>query len=686
MSSETPANLECLDAALEYVDRGFSVIPVMSSTKRPYFSWAEYQKRRPSREEIETWWARYPDANVAIICGAISGIYCVDGDGEAGKEWIAENLAPTTVYSETARGIHAIYRIPPNAVIRNRVRLAPQVDIRGEGGYFVAPPSVHQSGHRYRWIMMGDGWEDLPEYAPPAISSLNLDLTTVQPSPISRLQGAPSGERNDSLTRLVGRWIAKGLDPDEVLELALAWAAKCDPPLPEREVRRTVESVHRTHARNHGPPVQVFVPGPHADSIPKEIYTPGGFIQSMVRYIDEASPVSHPTFSCLSSCITLGAVCGQKIQTESGLRTNLYGVGLGYSGAGKDAPHSTIPHLLSYTRAHEIIGPNTLTSDAALLRRLSQSPNQLCLLDEMASVLKALKNPNSPLVGLPALLMQLWSGTDRGYLKPYASGDEIVVPWHHLSLYGTSTPERFWESITPGEVCDGFLARVIVFDIRDDAPRPKMNIRLDVPQELVETIDRLYTIHVPTRGGNMESIPDPHVVRLNPDAAQILDEFADHYHKEKNRHKTSPDGRSAIYGRAAENAWKLALIHATSLHLEQVIHVGIGRQSMEWATRIIQWSVENTIKSIQLHVAANEWHAMEQKVLRLMREKVTKRKPGLTKRQILQGVWGLSSKNCDMILNTMMESGKIVAQNYIGRNNRGCTIYCLPVDDGNADD
>lgn len=669
------ADRECLNATMEYLERGFSVIPVARATKRPFFSWAEYQARHPEPDELEAWWKRFPEANVAIICGKISGIYCVDGDGEEGQNWIAENLIPTTVYSKTARGIHAIYRIPAHSVIRNRVRLAPQVDIRGEGGYFVAPPSVHATGHKYQWIFMANGWEDIPEYAPPM---LNLDLSRTQASPLSCLHGLNGiGERNDTLARLVGRWVGKNLDPDEILALALTWNAKNNPPLPEKEVRRTVESIIKTHEKNHAEEVKIFVPGPQESSVPKEVLSPGGLMQAMVRYIEDASPASHPAFSTLATAVTIGAVLGQKIRSESGLRTNLYGMGLGYSGAGKNAPHSTIPHLLCETSAHGIIGPNILTSDAALLKRLSKHQNQLCLLDEVASILKALRNPQSPMANIPSILMQLWTGTDRKFVKSYATGEEIVVPWHHLAIYGTTTPERFWESITPGETTDGFVARLIIFDVRDDAPLPKMTINPNVPSQLVDAVERLWSIPVKTKGGNIEAVPDPYVIPIHQDANAILKDFSNHYHHKKNRTKTAKDGRSSIYGRAAENAYKLAMIHAASLSLDNVIYTGIGRESMEWATQIIRWSTETTIKRIQTHVSENDWHRMEQSILRLIANKATDKKPGLTGREILRGVWGLSVKNRDMLLDTMIQAGKIVAQPHKPRSGKECTIYCL---------
>jgi len=111
MPAGTPTTQDILDAALEYLDKGFSVIPV-GRDKRPLVKWEEFQKRHATREEVEAWWEKWPNANVAIICGKISGIFCVDADGDKGKQWIGDNLPVTGVYSITQKGVHAIFLVP----------------------------------------------------------------------------------------------------------------------------------------------------------------------------------------------------------------------------------------------------------------------------------------------------------------------------------------------------------------------------------------------------------------------------------------------------------------------------------------------------------------------------------------------------------------------------------------------
>ena len=84
----------------------------------------------------------------------------------------------------------------------------------------------------------------------------------------------------------------------------------------------------------------------YEDTIPNEIINPGGLLQDLIEYIEKNSSVAVPFFSVAASVTLLGSICGQKFQTETGLRTNLYSISLGYSGTGKNAPFSCLPNLI----------------------------------------------------------------------------------------------------------------------------------------------------------------------------------------------------------------------------------------------------------------------------------------------------------------------------------------------------
>ena len=144
--------------ALDYLKRGWSVIPVRPREKRPAIRWLEYQSRLASEDEIKTWYQHRQDANVAIVTGAVSGLVVVDIDPRhGGEESLAELVRqhgplPDTIEVLTGGGGRHVYFRHPGGTLRNRVGFVPGIDLRGDGGCVVAPPSVHPSGKRYTWV------------------------------------------------------------------------------------------------------------------------------------------------------------------------------------------------------------------------------------------------------------------------------------------------------------------------------------------------------------------------------------------------------------------------------------------------------------------------------------------------------------------------------------------------------
>jgi hypothetical protein len=146
-----------LDAAQAYLARGWSVLPVEPRGKRPLIAWRKLQSRRAAADEAGRWFERWPDANVAIVTGRLSRLVVLDVDPRHGG---AESLAafeaengplPATLEALTGGGGRHLYFRHPGARTANRVGLRPGIDLRGDGGCVVAPPSVHPSGRRYAW-------------------------------------------------------------------------------------------------------------------------------------------------------------------------------------------------------------------------------------------------------------------------------------------------------------------------------------------------------------------------------------------------------------------------------------------------------------------------------------------------------------------------------------------------------
>ena len=248
-------------AALAYLRRGWAVVPIEAGGKRPLVRWEEFQHRLPLPSDVGAWFRRWPNANIGIVTGKVSGLAVVDIDPRHGGDEALAALEreygalPLTVEVLTGGGGRHLYFTSSGEVLRSRVALAPGVDLRAEGGLVVAPPSIHSSGTPYCWEIFHH-----PEKTPIAplpgwLGQLVRSSGSGHPVTWWRervQQPVPEGARNATLASLTGHLLWHGIDPEVVHELLLCWnRVRCDPPLSEDEVVRTIESITRTHLRRH---------------------------------------------------------------------------------------------------------------------------------------------------------------------------------------------------------------------------------------------------------------------------------------------------------------------------------------------------------------------------------------------------------------------------------------------------
>ncbi len=150
-----------------------SVIPVRARSKGPpLVHWSKYRHRRADEAVIKKWLSRWPDANPAVITGRVSGAIVLDADGLVAKTTLASmGGVPVTWTVRTPNGHHYYFRYPgyrrgASGRIKNFVKKLPGLDLRADGGYVIAPGSVHPGGGVYTWEP-GLSPDDVPLADPP---------------------------------------------------------------------------------------------------------------------------------------------------------------------------------------------------------------------------------------------------------------------------------------------------------------------------------------------------------------------------------------------------------------------------------------------------------------------------------------------------------------------------------------
>ena len=257
-----------LDAALDYAATGYSVIPVRPD-KTPY---TQHGLKDASQDPdtIQEWWKTWPDANVAIACGKVSGnLVVLDVDMKNGKNgkrsieiWEAEHGDfPGTVMANTpSGGVHYFFRVEDPSQYKNTVEALMGVDIRGDGAYVLVYPSgAGGDGKMYTW-RHGVSCTEAEEVAEANESVLEL-LSLNSRSAAQKQQDAANrqrtdmhhvqeGNRNDTLFRFACKMVGSGISRDAALEAARTEIATWDNPLPDFEIVKTVDSAYNSYIPN----------------------------------------------------------------------------------------------------------------------------------------------------------------------------------------------------------------------------------------------------------------------------------------------------------------------------------------------------------------------------------------------------------------------------------------------------
>lgn len=272
-----------MEYALHYRKRGFSVIPCKKD-KKPYLkSWQSYQLQKPTEDEIRLWWNEHPEANIAIVCGPVSGVDVLDVDTEEAYQNLTEFFIPEslqTPIAKTPKGRHLYFK--HRGGLSNAVRVIAGTDLRTMGGYVIAPPSQNGNGTPYHWLEgltpkdceFAEWPDDL--FATLQQGGINLasvkrnkdinsSFTTTSNSNDHanklllvterniRNISFDEGSRDDSLFHLLWHLKKSGMPKQEIEIYAHFVGSHCNPPLPENEINAKIQSAYdRKKRAEHG--------------------------------------------------------------------------------------------------------------------------------------------------------------------------------------------------------------------------------------------------------------------------------------------------------------------------------------------------------------------------------------------------------------------------------------------------
>lgn len=302
-----------LEAALCYAEMGWKVFPLFwprisptsiscacdnpecSSIGKHPITHKGLHDASSDPEVIREWWRKWPSANVGVATGAVSKFIVLDVDPDKGGEASFEKLIrdhqslPETVEQVTGSGgRHYLFAHPGRKIPNSNSKIAPGLDVRGDGGYIVVPPSMHLSRNRYDWKL-----ESAPEdlglaLAPNWLLELMAPIER-RPAPVTQQPSSDSGSYwlGKALAKAIvgnrnatGHWLAcqlrdNGMTESEAAGVLSSYAdrvPRSDKAYTQREalasLRQAYSQPAREPARNLSRPARVSHPAPATPAAP----------------------------------------------------------------------------------------------------------------------------------------------------------------------------------------------------------------------------------------------------------------------------------------------------------------------------------------------------------------------------------------------------------------------------------
>ncbi len=399
---------------------------------------------------------------------------------------------------------------------------------------------------------------------------------------------------------------------------------------------------------------EIADPGP----IPEHMFDIPGLIQQVMDFTLTNAPYPNVGLAFSGALALQSYLSGRKVRTPGDLRPNIYLLALASSGTGKDFPRKVNSRVL-FEIGHVSALGDKFASGEGIQDALLRSNAMLFQNDEMDGVLRQINfDKENKRESIPTILLTLYTSANDVYpVRVKASQkDAQHIDQPHLTLFGTATPQYFYESLSQRMLTNGLFARMMIIDIGTRGHGQTPGSPRDIPEPILN-IARWWSEFSPGRrgaGGNLYAIhPEPLAVPFEADATEAIESL---------QQKTDSNWRIAdtrndevartAWSRTCENAKKLALLYACSENHENPM---ITLYAVEWASKFALHQTQRQLFLAQSYVAENPFHSECLKLIRKLRNAPGKQ----MQRQHLLRAMRCKSGDFDQLVSTLMQQNEI---------------------------
>lgn len=360
---------------------------------------------------------------------------------------------------------------------------------------------------------------------------------------------------------------------------------------------------------------------------PESVLHPEGLVGELANLITATAVRPQPKFSLAAALTTFGTLLGRGVKDVTGQYTNLFTFALGLSNGGKDHPAKYPLQLFALLKRDKLLA-SKVTSDTAIEILLSDYPIRFFHLDEIGHYLGSMKtagqnNPHLKTV-LPTLT-ELWStpakdGTFIGKTRAPDNGGKwkpprkILVPV--VSIYATGSPDRLYDALSYDDLADGSITRYLCF-ASSDIPTRNIQPSEPFPTDLLQRIDNaLNTLGLSADKYGADSIaPTARTIRESEEATEIFKSFADTTDEQLRR--ADDDGALYLYGKAAENARRIALIISCTRNPDNPT---VDRYSAQYGVDLVTQSVGDILQGVRENIARSRGEKISKDIEHVIRK------------------------------------------------------------------
>jgi hypothetical protein len=719
-----------LDHALAIAATGLPVFPC-GTDKAPVCA-GGFKVATCDPGRIRSLFAHSAAVMIGMPTGAASGVIVVDIDPRHdGNDWLEAHraeLPATRIHGTMSGGVHLLFNdggleirnSAGKAVNGRKQGIAPGVDVRGNGGYVVIPPSPGYTMADEAPIADMPAWLVSLCRKPPEAEQTVLIERAVRPwigrattgktsvvddaSPYGRaalesaaneIRNAYEGSKHETINRVgysIGGLVAAGelLEGDAFRELSSALEAirpAC------KNFRAAQQTLSRSFNEGRGRPRDV----PERATVVEEVHPAalflsridsdraaiqrasaakplpvaanlmdvGGALQMFIDYCEVTAISPQPFLALAAGIAAIGALAGRKYRTKTNLRTNIYAVGVADSGGGKDHARKAIKNVFSAAQITGYMGGEDIASGTAMMTALNRHPCVLFQIDEFGDWLGDVLGPKSAphrkqiaqrLKTLYSAAGSFVSGTEYADQSRTGKPREDIQQ-PHACLYGTTTPGQFWRAIADASLEDGLLARFLIFVSPESYPDERDALFIDPPAALVAAFKAI--AEGPANPGTGEL---GRLMLANTAPEPVLVEMtpqAEAAYKTMRLHQLERVRKHAgTY--VTSIAGRLAE-NATKLALVRAVsrdsrYPTITEHDVAWGRALAEHCIDTLLREADDNVADTPYARNMQAA-----KKIIRKHGPMTQYEMVRKGWAIPQKDREEILRTLLDSDQIAA-------------------------